>query len=44
MFDEAWLPPGLALAGDYLVAPTAEGAVISGQRAATRLLKQRQGR
>lgn len=44
MFDEAWLPPGLALAGDYLVAPTAEGAVISGQRAAMRLLKQRQGR
>ena len=28
------LPPGIALAGDYLVAPTVEGAVRSGVRAA----------
>jgi protoporphyrinogen/coproporphyrinogen III oxidase len=31
------LPPRLALAGDYLVAPTVEGAVRSGLRAADRL-------
>jgi oxygen-dependent protoporphyrinogen oxidase len=38
-FDEAWLPERLALAGDYLVAPTVEGAVRSGLRAAARLLR-----
>lgn len=38
-FDPAWLPPRLALAGDYLVAPTVEGAVRSGQRAARRALE-----
>lgn len=32
------LPERIALAGDYLVAPTVEGAVISGRRAAERLL------
>lgn len=37
-FDPVWLPPRLALAGDYLVAPTVEGAVRSGLRAAARLL------
>jgi protoporphyrinogen/coproporphyrinogen III oxidase len=31
------LPPGVFLAGDYLVAPTVEGAVRSGVRAADRL-------
>jgi protoporphyrinogen/coproporphyrinogen III oxidase len=31
------LPPGIALAGDYLVAPTVEGAVRSGLAAADRL-------
>jgi protoporphyrinogen/coproporphyrinogen III oxidase len=36
-FDAAWLPPGLVLAGDYLMAPSVEGAVRSGQRAARRL-------
>jgi protoporphyrinogen/coproporphyrinogen III oxidase len=40
-FDGAWLPAGITLAGDYLVAPTVEGAVRSGQRAARRLLQQR---
>lgn len=39
-FDPGWLPPRLALAGDYLVAPTVEGAVRSGNRAAARLLKK----
>lgn len=38
-FDPAWLPDRLALAGDYLVAPTVEGAVRSGLRAARRLLR-----
>lgn len=38
-FDPTWLPPGLELAGDYLVAPTVEGAVRSGRRAAARLLR-----
>lgn len=33
-----WLPSRLALAGDYLVAPTVEGAVRSGLAAARRLL------
>ncbi len=33
------LPPGLALAGDYLAGPTIEGAVRSGVRAAERLLR-----
>jgi oxygen-dependent protoporphyrinogen oxidase len=37
-FEEAWLPPRLALAGDYRVAPTVEGAVVSGSRAARRVL------
>ena len=37
-FDEAWLPSGVTLAGDYLVAPTVEGAVRSGRHAARRLL------
>ena len=36
-FDEAWLPDRVALAGDYLVAPTVEGAVVSGVRAAKKL-------
>jgi oxygen-dependent protoporphyrinogen oxidase len=39
-FDGDWLPPSLVLAGDYLVAPTVEGAVISGRRAAS-LLQRR---
>ena len=38
-FDEAWLPERLALAGDYLVSPTVEGAVRSGLAAAARLLR-----
>ncbi|HEX6939745.1 MAG TPA: FAD-dependent oxidoreductase [Longimicrobiales bacterium] len=37
-FDPRWLPRRLALAGDYLVAPTVEGAVRSGLSAARRLL------
>lgn len=37
-FDEGWAPARVALAGDYRVAPTVEGAVISGVRAAWRLL------
>ena len=37
-FDALELPPRLALAGDYLVAPTVEGAVRSGRAAACRLL------
>lgn len=36
--EERWLPANVALAGDYLVAPTVEGAVISGRRAAARLV------
>jgi len=38
-FDPAWLPPRLALAGDYLVAPTVEGAVRSGRKAAAAILR-----
>lgn len=38
-FDEAWLPARLALAGDYLVSPTVEGAVRSGLAAAARVLR-----
>ncbi len=34
----AEVPPGVALAGDYLVAPTVEGAVRSGIQAADRLM------
>lgn len=37
-FREDWLPARVALAGDYRVSPTVEGAVISGERAAARLL------
>jgi predicted NAD/FAD-dependent oxidoreductase len=37
-FDAAEVPPPLVLAGDYLVSPTVEGAVLSGLRAAERLL------
>ncbi|MGH7444512.1 MAG: FAD-dependent oxidoreductase, partial [Longimicrobiales bacterium] len=37
-FDERWLPARIALAGDYLVAPSVEGAVRSGLKAARRLL------
>jgi oxygen-dependent protoporphyrinogen oxidase len=32
-FREEWLPARVALAGDYRVAPTVEGAVVSGERA-----------
>jgi protoporphyrinogen/coproporphyrinogen III oxidase len=39
-FRAEWLPPRLALAGDWLVAPTVEGAVRSGERAAARLLAE----
>jgi oxygen-dependent protoporphyrinogen oxidase len=35
-----WLPRGIALAGDYLAAPTVEGAVLSGERAVAHLLRQ----
>jgi oxygen-dependent protoporphyrinogen oxidase len=38
-FEDRWLPPTVALAGDYLAAPTVEGAVLSGRRAAQRLLR-----
>ncbi len=37
-FDPDWLVPGVVLAGEYLTAPTVEGAVLSGRRAAERLL------
>jgi protoporphyrinogen oxidase len=40
-YDESWAPARIALAGDYRVAPTVEGAVISGARAALRLLDGR---
>jgi oxygen-dependent protoporphyrinogen oxidase len=40
-FDAAWLPLDVSLAGDYMVAPTVEGAVLSGERAARRLLSRR---
>jgi protoporphyrinogen/coproporphyrinogen III oxidase len=36
-FDPAWLPPNVGLAGQYLQAPTVEGAVRSGQIAARRI-------
>jgi protoporphyrinogen/coproporphyrinogen III oxidase len=36
-FDEAWLPPTVALAGDYLLSPSVEGAMRSGVRAGRRL-------
>lgn len=36
-FDDTWLPANLALAGDYLLAPSVEGAVRSGIRAAARI-------
>lgn len=38
---DEWLPARTALAGDYMVAPTVEGAVVSGLRAAKRLLADR---
>jgi oxygen-dependent protoporphyrinogen oxidase len=37
-YDPEWLPPRVALAGEYLAAPTVEGAMLSGVRAAARLL------
>mgnify|MGYP006209594707 CR=1 FL=1 len=39
-YDANWLGANVALAGDYLVAPTVEGAVISGRRAANHLLRE----
>jgi protoporphyrinogen oxidase len=39
-YDPEWLPPSLALAGDYLISPTVEGAVRSGRRAASQLLRE----
>jgi protoporphyrinogen/coproporphyrinogen III oxidase len=36
-YDPSWVPPGIALAGDYLMAPSVEGAVRSGIRAAQRV-------
>lgn len=42
-YDGSGLPPGVALAGDYLVAPTVEGAVRSGYRAADRISRLRPG-
>jgi len=38
-YDETRLPANVALAGDYLVAPTVEGAVRSGGAAAQRVLR-----
>lgn len=38
-FHEAERPATIALAGDYLVAPTVEGAVRSGRRAAANVLR-----
>jgi protoporphyrinogen oxidase len=40
-FDQAWQPERLALAGDYLISPTVEGAVRSGRQAAEYLLRGR---
>lgn len=40
-FDKLKLPRGVQLAGDYLVAPTIEGALRSGQRAVDRLFSSR---
>jgi protoporphyrinogen oxidase len=37
-FDPNHVPARIALAGDYLVSPTVEGAVLSGTRAVARLL------
>jgi oxygen-dependent protoporphyrinogen oxidase len=37
-FDDAWLPARVAIAGDYTLAPSVEGAVRSGERAARRVL------
>jgi predicted NAD/FAD-dependent oxidoreductase len=34
------LPRGIALAGDYLVGPTVEGALRSGERAAEGVLRR----
>jgi protoporphyrinogen/coproporphyrinogen III oxidase len=39
-FDPAWLPARVTLAGDYMLAPSVEGAVRSGERAAERVLAQ----
>jgi oxygen-dependent protoporphyrinogen oxidase len=36
-FEEAAVPSRIALAGDWRVAPTVEGAAVSGQRAAARV-------
>lgn len=40
-FDAAWLPPGVALAGAWMVGPSVEGAVRSGERAADLVLEAR---
>lgn len=39
-FDGDWLPARLALAGAYMCAPSVEGAVRSGSRAAHRILER----
>jgi oxygen-dependent protoporphyrinogen oxidase len=39
-FRDEWLPARVALAGDYMVAPTVEGAVVSGERAAGSLVRE----
>ena len=39
-FPAAALPRGIALAGDYLVGPTVEGALRSGERAAESVLRR----
>ena len=36
--DAVALPRGLAIAGDYMMAPTVAGAVRSGDRAVSRVL------